>query len=77
MSATPQIMSKEHKVVAAKTGCPYPLPPLLQTQQGLTHVAGANLPPATGHTRFQAQLLKPEWLPRCFFSKSASHRQAL
>lgn len=77
MFAPLKIMSKEHTVVAAKTACPYPLAPFLQTQQGVTHQAGANLPPATGHTHFQAQLLKLEWLPRCFFSKRANHRQVL
>lgn len=77
MFATLKIMSEEHQVVAARTACPYPLPQLLQTQQGVTHQAGANLPPATGRTRFQAQLLKLEWLPRCFFFKSANHRQVL
>lgn len=77
MFATRHIISKENKVLAAKTTCPYPLPSFLQTQQGVTHQAGANVPPATGHTPFQAQLLKLEWLPRCFSSKSASHRQVL
>lgn len=60
MFATPHVISKENKVLAAKTACPYPLPSFLQTQQGVTHQAGANLPPATGHTRFQAQLWKLE-----------------
>lgn len=77
MFATLHLISKENQVVAAKTACPYPPPSFLQTQQGVTHQAGANLPPATGHTRFQAQLLKLEWLPRWFSSKSASHRQVL
>lgn len=77
MFATLHIISKENKVVAAKTTCPYPLPPFLQTQQGVTHQAGANLPTATGHTHFQAQLLKLARLPRWFSSKSASHRQVL
>lgn len=75
MFATLHIISKENKVVAAKTACPYPPPSFLQTQQGVTHQGGANLPPATGHTHFQAQLLKLEWLPRWFSSRSASHRQ--
>lgn len=77
MFARLYIISEENKAIAAKTACSYPLPPFLQTQQGVTHQAGANLPPATGHTCFQAQLLKLEWLPRCFPSKSASHRQVL